>query len=91
MVKRWPEPPGWAHDTNWAPDSKGFIYRRKVAERHNLWLQPLGAAEPHQITEFPLSGDDSPWEFAYSPDGKLLALLHGAQNRDAVLFTNFHK
>jgi Tol biopolymer transport system component/DNA-binding winged helix-turn-helix (wHTH) protein len=91
IVQRRPEPPGWDHDTHWAPDGKGFIYQRKIGERRILWLQPLGATEPHQITEYSVSGDDLPWQFAYSPDGKLLAVLHGAQNRDAVLFTNFRR
>jgi Tol biopolymer transport system component len=91
VVRRWPMPPGWSHYARWAPDIKGFVYIRTDGERQNLWLQPLGAARPRQITNFALSPNELLTGFAFSPDGKQVAFLRLRENRDAVLFSNFRR
>jgi len=50
----------------------------------NLWEVPLvGSHQEKQLTSF-TSG--SIFRVAYSPDGKLIAIVHGSENSDAVLF-----
>jgi eukaryotic-like serine/threonine-protein kinase len=70
----------------WSPDSKSFEYvliRNGVA---NLWEQPLKGGPPHQLTHF-----NTNWilDFAWSMDGKQLALTRGKQNSNVVLISNF--
>ena len=52
----------------------------------NLWAIPFtGEGAERQLTRF-TSGVI--FRLAYSPDGKLLAVAHGTEDRDAVLFTS---
>ncbi|HXX45939.1 MAG TPA: protein kinase [Candidatus Acidoferrales bacterium] len=52
----------------------------------NLWAIPFtGEGAERQLTRF-TSGVI--FRLAYSPDGKLLAVSHGTEDRDAVLFTS---
>jgi len=51
----------------------------------NLWAIPfIGGGEEKQLTRF-TSG--AIFRVAYSPDGKLIAVAHGSEDSDAVLFT----
>jgi eukaryotic-like serine/threonine-protein kinase len=51
----------------------------------NLWAIPfIGNGEEKQLTHF-TSGVI--FRIAYSPDGKLIAVAHGSEDSDAVLFT----
>jgi len=52
----------------------------------NLWAIPFtGEGAERQLTRFTAGVI---FRLAYSPDGKLLAVAHGTEDRDAVLFTS---
>jgi Tol biopolymer transport system component len=67
------------------PDSKSLAY---IIEEHgvaNLWALPLQGGPPKQLTDFK---SDSIFDFAWSRDGKSLALSRGRISRDVVLLTD---
>ena len=70
----------------WMPGNASvaaFDVRTGVA---NLWSLPIiGGGDEKQLTHF-TSG--AVFHAAYSPDGKLLAIVHGSEDSDAVLFTS---
>jgi Tol biopolymer transport system component len=53
-----------------------------VAGASQIWLQPVDGAPPRQVTKF---ASDSIYSWAWSSDGKRLALSRGNTNSDAVL------
>jgi Tol biopolymer transport system component len=70
----------------WSPDGTGLDYvdvRNGVA---NIWRQPIAGGPPRKVTDF--TQDQIFW-FAYSHDGKQLALARGAQSSDVVMINNF--
>ena len=70
----------------WSPDGHAIQYtlvRNGVA---NLWEQPLTGGAARQITNFT---SDEIFAFAWSPDGKQLALSRGQQSHDVILISNF--
>jgi Tol biopolymer transport system component len=67
------------------PDGKSLAY---ILEEHgvaNLWALPLQGGPPKQLTDFK---SDSIFDFAWSRDGKWLALSRGRISRDVVLLTD---
>jgi TolB protein len=71
---------------NWTPDSRAVafpIYRDGVS---NIWAQPLEGGPPRQLTHF---RDGLIFDFAWSRDGKQLALSRGLINSDVMLIKNF--
>jgi hypothetical protein len=52
----------------------------------NVWIQPVVGGPPQQLTRFV---SDEVQTFAWSPDGRYLALSRGTDIRDAVLIRNF--
>jgi hypothetical protein len=66
----------------WAPDGKGVAYI-DPKNGTNLWEQPLDGSAPRQLTRF--GGDQRILDFAWSPDGRRLAVSRGAWVTDAVL------
>jgi Tol biopolymer transport system component len=64
------------------PDSKNVVYPINESGVDNLWLHPLDGSRGHQITSFPL--DRISW-FGFSPDGKILGVMRGHTDSDAVL------
>jgi len=67
------------------PDGKSLAY---VVNEHgvsNLWAVPLGGGQPKQLTDFK---SDQIFDFAWSRDGKLLALSRGQVSNDVVLLTD---
>jgi Tol biopolymer transport system component len=71
---------------SWSPDSKSFEYVLTRNGVGNLWEQPLKGGSPKQLTHF-TSG--LILDFAWSIDGKQLALSRGKQNSNVVLISNF--
>ena len=69
----------------WTPDSRAFIYIDARGDVANLWRMPIEGGEPEQITDFK---SDNINFFAYSRDGKQLALLRGNQKRDALMISD---
>ncbi len=70
----------------WAPSGKALQYRLTRNGAGNIWEQPLGGGEPHQITKF-TSG--LIFDFAWSADGKQLLLAKGNETSDVILISNF--
>jgi len=69
----------------WAPGGGGVVVSDIRSGSPNLWLFSVGekAGEPKQLTHF-TSGII--WNFAWSPDGKKIAIARGTNMSDVVLF-----
>jgi serine/threonine protein kinase/Tol biopolymer transport system component len=78
-------PPG-LFGLNWSPDNKSFHYFLTRDGVSNLWEQPLGGGPARQLTHFKT---DLIFDFAWSEDGKQLALARGNRNSNVVLISNF--
>jgi eukaryotic-like serine/threonine-protein kinase len=65
------------------PDGKSLAYAVRENGIDNVWIQPLAGGPGHYITKFP--SDLSRGGFAWSPDGKTLAILRGRVDSDVVL------
>jgi Tol biopolymer transport system component len=78
--------PNFALPPAWSPDGRGLIYLDSPAGVGNLWLQPLAGGTPKQLTNFTSA---QIYGFAWSPDGKQLAVARGTTSSDVVLITNF--
>ncbi|HXG56160.1 MAG TPA: hypothetical protein VNJ03_12340 [Vicinamibacterales bacterium] len=66
----------------WSPDSRAFIYIDTRGDVSNLWRLPLDGGKPVQVTDFTTHIIQT---FAYSRDGKQLALSRGSMTRDALM------
>ena len=73
-------------DPTWARDSKGLIYQERQGGVGNLWLQPLDGGKPKQLTSFT---SDQIARWAWSRDGKQLALSRYSTTSDVVLISGF--
>ena len=70
---------------HWTPDGRGIAYSSKG----NLWVQPIDGKPPRQLTHF---NDGRPiGTFAWSRDGKRLAIGRLTVTNDIVLFTGLGK
>jgi eukaryotic-like serine/threonine-protein kinase len=68
------------------PDGQGVTY--SISDEHgvdNLWVQPLNGSTPRKLTDFK---NDKIFDFAWSRDGKQLAVSRGETTRDVVLITD---
>jgi len=65
-----------------SPDAKDVIYPVREHAVDNLWKRRLEGGAPQQITHFTA---EKILGFAYSPDGKKLAMLRGHVDSDVVL------
>lgn len=70
----------------WTPDGRGIAYPVTTGSVSNIWSQPLDGGVPHQLTNFK---DQLIFDFAWSRDGKTLALSRGVVNSDVVMISNF--
>jgi Tol biopolymer transport system component len=70
----------------WTPDGRAIAFIRTMNGVSNIWAQPLAGGEPKPLTDFK---DQRIFNFAWSRDGKQLALSRGVVNSDVVLITNF--
>jgi Tol biopolymer transport system component len=78
-----PQFDSWNHrGFHWAPDGSGLIYINTLAGISNLWRQPLDGSAAKQITSFT---SDRIYNFAYSQDGKMLAVARGSSSPNVVL------
>jgi Tol biopolymer transport system component len=68
----------------WSHDGQALIYVKTRNGVSNLWNQPLDGGAPKQLTNFT---SDLIYRFAYSRDGKQLALARGNVSRDAVMIS----
>ena len=77
------EAPGNAwRPLGWTPDGQNVMYIVTKNGTSNLWQQPLNGNPPTQITSFTRH---RLYDFAWSPDGKQLAVARGRTNDDALL------
>ena len=72
---------GWS----FSPDSRAIVYGDTRGGVANLWRMPLDGSPAKQITDF---NSDLIDFFAYSRDGKQLALSRGSTIRDALMITD---
>jgi Tol biopolymer transport system component/DNA-binding winged helix-turn-helix (wHTH) protein len=70
----------------WAPGGKAVDYVLTQNSVSNIWRQKLSGGPPKQITNFK-SGEI--FNFAWSHDGRQLALTRGSESSDVVLISNF--
>jgi Tol biopolymer transport system component/DNA-binding winged helix-turn-helix (wHTH) protein len=70
----------------WTPDGQAVAFQAERGGVVNIWVQPVGGGPPRQLTHFIA---DEVQTFAWSPDGRYLALSRGTDIRDAVMITNF--
>ncbi|MGA8154444.1 MAG: winged helix-turn-helix domain-containing protein [Terriglobales bacterium] len=77
--------PASAWRPRWAPrgDAIDYILTRNGVS--NIWQQNLAGGAPKQITNFE-SGQI--FDFAWSHDGKQLAMTRGSENSDVILISN---
>ena len=68
----------------WSADGAELLYVKTIGGVSNIWRRPLDGGQPKQVTSFT---DQFIFAFAWSRDGKLLALSRGTQSTDVVLLT----
>lgn len=69
----------------WTPDGRAINYVALDNGVADIWRQPIDGGPPVQVTKFETGRI---FNFAYSPDGKQLALSRGSLNSDVVLIKN---
>jgi Tol biopolymer transport system component len=72
----------------WTPDGRSIAYLDLREGVTNIWSLPVGGGQPRQLTRFTT---DRIYAFAWSPDGKWLAMSRGATTADAVLISEVNK
>jgi Tol biopolymer transport system component len=70
----------------WTPDGKGIAFVTTLGDVSNLGVQELSGGNPTKLTNF---RDQRIFSFAWSRDGKQLALSRGVVNSDVVLLKGF--
>jgi WD40 repeat protein len=70
----------------WSPDGQALDYVITTAGVENVWRQPLAGGKPTQLTMW---ANDSIPNFAWSRDGKQLAVVRGATTTDILLMQDF--
>jgi Tol biopolymer transport system component len=68
--------------TRFTPDGRNIAYVIRDNGASNIWVQPLDDSAGHQITNFTVGTIGM---FAWSPDGKTLAVTHEDSTSDVVL------
>jgi Tol biopolymer transport system component/DNA-binding winged helix-turn-helix (wHTH) protein len=79
-----PTPDGYL--LRWTPDGRALAYIATREGVSNIWAQPIAGGPPRKLTDFK---EDQIYQFAWSHDGKFLALDRGANLNDIILITNF--
>jgi Tol biopolymer transport system component len=78
-------PPPTSTKLRWTPDGRGIAYHKDS----NVWIQPLDGSPARQLTHF-TDGRAIP-DFAWSRDGKRLAIARMSVTNDIVLFRGLKK
>jgi Tol biopolymer transport system component len=74
-----------ASNFQWTRDGHGLMYTLTRQGVGNLWSQPPEGGKPRQLTHF---ASDLIFSYAWSRDGKQLAVSRGTQQSDVVLLRN---
>ncbi len=75
-----------ARYVRWSPDGHGLTYVLTRNGVGNLWTQTLDGGKPRQLSRFTA---EQIFDYAWSGDGKQLAVSRGTVNSDVVLISNF--
>jgi Tol biopolymer transport system component/DNA-binding winged helix-turn-helix (wHTH) protein len=75
-----------AGQPRWAPGGEAVDYVLTRKGVSNIWRRRLSGGPPKQITNFETG---QIFNFAWSHDGRQLALTRGSESSDVVLITNF--
>ena len=78
--------PAWAGEPRWAPGGEAVDYVLTRNGISNIWRQRLSGGPPKQVTNFD-SGQI--FDFAWSREGRQLALTRGSESSDVILISNF--
>lgn len=78
----WKDGTEYLQEVRWTPDGQNLTY---PVYDGNLWNQPVAGGPPRQITNFQ-TGDI--FSFAWSRDGKRLAVVRGSRSSDVVMISN---
>jgi serine/threonine protein kinase/Tol biopolymer transport system component len=78
--------PATAGNPRWAPGGEAVEYVLTRNGVSNIWRQKLSGGPPKQKTNF---SSGLIFDFAWSRDGKQLALTRGSQSSDVILISNF--
>jgi Tol biopolymer transport system component len=78
-------PPPTLTKLRWTPDGEGIAYHKES----NVWMQPLDGGPARQLTHF-TDGRTIP-DFAWSRDGKRLAVARMSVTNDIVLVKGFKR
>ncbi|HKF02600.1 MAG TPA: winged helix-turn-helix domain-containing protein [Candidatus Sulfotelmatobacter sp.] len=70
----------------WAPAGDAVEYALTRSGVTNIWRQKLSGGPPKQITNF---GSGQIFGFAWSHDGRQLALTRGSESSDVILISDF--
>jgi Tol biopolymer transport system component len=75
----------FSFDVHWTPDGRALTY---VDERNvsTITSQPIDGGPPRQLVDFK---PDHIFSFAWSRDGKQIAVARGSVTKDVVLISNF--
>ncbi len=73
------------HVAQWTPDGSAIAFIDVRTGVPNLWTEPAAAHPTQQLTHF---NSGMIWYFAWSQDGKQIAIARGTSQSDAVMFTS---
>jgi serine/threonine protein kinase len=79
--------PGDSRDAYFTPDGENVAFIRHIHGVSNVWLQPINAGNPSQLTDFRLEGATAMrvYQLGWSPDGKVLGIAPLRYRSDAIL------
>jgi Tol biopolymer transport system component len=90
IVRRFEMPKGEfvsARRIMWTNDSRSVIFIKQDFDRvANLWQYPVDGSAPLLLTYYK---DDEIFDFGFSPNNQLLAVIRGDYRNEAVLITDF--
>ena len=67
----------------WSPDGRGVVSADARAGVANLFMRPTDGTDVRQLTRF--TSPSNIYSFAWSPNGKYIAVAHGQASADVVL------
>jgi Tol biopolymer transport system component len=70
----------------WTPDSQEIVWARSESSVANLWAHSITHTAQRQITRFTAPGEI--YSFAWSRDGKWIAVSRGRPRGDVVMFND---
>jgi serine/threonine protein kinase len=76
----------FSRSVGWSPDGKAIVYEKDENNVSNLWSIPLDGSKERQLTNWP---SEQIFWFAWSRDGKQLAVARGHVSSDLLLIKDF--